>query len=102
MTIIKKIKANHGNQEALLELANKETLYKVANHFQVSPAKAAPKVAQRLFNAQSITIKGNSANVLILQSKMMRVKRFACGKLAHEVLKHGKSAVRINMLMVIS
>jgi hypothetical protein len=59
MTIIKKIKANHGNQEALLELANKETLYKVANHFQVSPAKAAPKVAQRLFNAQSITIKGN-------------------------------------------
>ena len=58
MTIINKIKANHGNQEALLELANLETLYKVADHFQVSPAKAAPKVAQRLFNAQSITIKG--------------------------------------------
>lgn len=59
MTIIETIKANHNNRAGLLSLANKETLAQVADHFDVTPQKAAPKVAQRLFDAKAITIKAN-------------------------------------------
>lgn len=59
MTIVDTIKRSHGNRAALLSLANEWTLQQVAGHFDTSMQKAAPKVAQRLFDAQSITIKGS-------------------------------------------
>ena len=58
MKIVDTIKAAHGNRAALLSLANEFTLQEVAGHFDTSMQKAAPKVAQRLFDAQAITIKG--------------------------------------------
>lgn len=58
MSIIQKLKAARGNRKALLSLANEFTLQEVARHFDTSMQKAAPKVAQRVFDAQSITIQG--------------------------------------------
>ena len=58
MTIVDTIKAAHGNRSKLLSLANEFTLQLVSEHFDTTMQKAAPKVAQRLFDAQSITIKG--------------------------------------------
>ena len=58
MSIIDTLKEARGNRKALLSLASSDTLDKVAAHFNVAPVKAAPKVAQRVFDAQAITIKG--------------------------------------------
>ena len=58
MSIITTLKAARGNRKALLSLASSDTLEQVAAHFNTSMQKAAPKVAQRVFDAQGITIKG--------------------------------------------
>ena len=58
MTIIDQIKAAQGDRVALLSLASQFTLQLVSEHFDTTMQKAAPKVAQRLFDAQAITIKG--------------------------------------------
>jgi len=58
--IISTIQAARGNRSALLALASSETLDLVAAAYNVSPQHAAPKVAQRLFDAKSVTIKGSS------------------------------------------
>ena len=58
MTIIDTLKAARGDRKALLSLASSDTLDKVAAHFNVAPVKAACKVAQRVFDAQAITIQG--------------------------------------------
>lgn len=58
MNIIHTLKAARGDRKALLSLASSETLDGVAAHFNVAPVVAAPKVAQRVFDAQAITIKG--------------------------------------------
>lgn len=59
MTIVNTIKAAHGNRVALLSLATLDTHEQVAAHFNKSLQVSAPKVAQRLFDAQAITIKGS-------------------------------------------
>lgn len=59
MPIIDTLKEAHGNRKALLSLASSDTLDQVAAHFNVAPVVAAPKVAQRVFDAQAITIKGS-------------------------------------------
>ena len=59
MTIVDTIKAAHGNRAALLSLATLDTHDQVAAHFNTSLQVCAPKVAQRLFDAQAITIKGS-------------------------------------------
>lgn len=56
--IISQIHAARGDRKALLSLASDETCDGVAAHFNVAPVVAAPKVAQRVFDAKSITIKG--------------------------------------------
>ena len=58
MSIIETLKAARGKRKALLSLASSDTLDQVAAHFNVAPVKAATKVAQRVFDAQAITIKG--------------------------------------------
>lgn len=58
MTIVDQIKAAHGNRKALLSLANEWTLQQVAEHFDTTNHAAAPTLAQRVFDAKSITIKG--------------------------------------------
>ena len=58
MTILDTLKAARGDRKALLALASAETLDQVAAHFNVAPVVAAPKVAQRVFDAQAITIRG--------------------------------------------
>lgn len=58
--IISTIHAARGNRSALLALASSETLDLVAAAYNVSPQHAASKVAQRLFDAKSVTIKGSS------------------------------------------
>ena len=58
MSIITILKQARGNRKALLSLASYDTLEQVAAHFNTSMQKAAPKVAQRVFDAQAITIKG--------------------------------------------
>jgi len=57
-TIIETLKTARGNKEALLSLASAETCDQVAAHFNVAPVIVAPKVAQRVFGAQEITIEG--------------------------------------------
>lgn len=59
MTIVDTIKAAHGNRAALLSLATLDTHEQVAAHFNTSLQVSAPKVAQRLFDAQAIMIKGS-------------------------------------------
>jgi len=59
MTIVDTIKAAHGNRPALLSLATLDTHDQVAAHFNTSLQVCAPKVAQRLFDAQAITIKAS-------------------------------------------
>ena len=59
MTIVDTIKAARGNRSALLSLATLDTHEQVAAHFNTSLQVCAPKVAQRLFDAQAITIKGS-------------------------------------------
>ena len=59
MTIVETIKQAHGNRPALLSLATLNTHDQVAAHFNTSLQVCAPKVAQRLFDAQAITIKGS-------------------------------------------
>jgi hypothetical protein len=56
--IISQIHEARGDRKALLSLASSDTLDKVAAHFNVAPVTAACKVAQRVFDAQAITIKG--------------------------------------------
>ena len=58
MTIVDTIKAAHGNRAELLSLASSHTLQLVAGHFDTTMQKAAPKVAQRLFDAKAVTITG--------------------------------------------
>ena len=58
MTILDTLKAARGDRKALLSLASIDTLEQVAGHFNTSMQKAAPKVAQRVFDAQAITIRG--------------------------------------------
>ena len=58
--IISAIHAARGNRPALLALASSETLDLVAAVYNVSPQYAAPHVAQRLFDAKSVTIKGST------------------------------------------
>lgn len=55
--IINKISEARGNRKALLALANTDTCDQVAGIYRVSPIFAAPKVAQRVFDATEITIK---------------------------------------------
>jgi len=57
-TIIETLKTARGNRKALLSLASAETCDLVAAHFNVAPVIVAPKVAQRVFDAQEITIEG--------------------------------------------
>ena len=59
MTIVETIKQAHGNRAQLLSLATLDTHDQVAAHFNTSLQVCAPKVAQRLFDAQAITIKGS-------------------------------------------
>ena len=58
MSIITTLKEARGDRKALLSLASSATLDGVAAHFNVAPVTAACKVAQRVFDAQAITIKG--------------------------------------------
>jgi hypothetical protein len=58
--IISAIHSARGNRLALLALASSETLDLVAGVYSVSPQYAAPRVAQRLFDAESVTIKGST------------------------------------------
>lgn len=51
------IQAARSNPSELLALASSETLDLVAGHYRVSAQYAAPKTAQRLFNAKKIAIK---------------------------------------------
>lgn len=55
--IIKRISEARGNRKALLALASTNTCDQVASIYDVSPIFCAPKVAQRVFDAQAITIK---------------------------------------------
>ena len=57
--IFNTIQAARGNRSKLLLLASSETLDLVAAHFNVSSQYAAPKTAQRLFDATRIAIKSN-------------------------------------------
>ena len=59
MSIVDTIKSARGNRAALLSLASSNTLREVADHFDTTMQKAAPKVAQRQFDAKAITIKGS-------------------------------------------
>lgn len=45
-----------GDYEALLALVSEETIEAVADHFGVTNFNVAPVLAQRLFNAKSLTI----------------------------------------------
>ena len=58
MSIITTLKEARGDRKALLSLASSETLDQVAAYYNVPPVVAARKVAQRVFDAQAITIKG--------------------------------------------
>lgn len=59
MNIMDTLKSARGNRKALLSLASSETLDGVAAHFNVAPVIVATRVAQRVFDAQAITIKGS-------------------------------------------
>lgn len=63
-TIMETLKTARGNRKALLSLASAETCDQVAAHFNVAPVIVAPKVAQRVFDAQEITIEGTQQTYL--------------------------------------